>query len=69
VTPDSPLVTARASFWTWPGKIFTLMLNLLEINRNGPYHDLSGERGCNPESKKGGEFYENSPPALFLTTE
>jgi len=45
------------------------MLNLLEINRNGPYHDLSGERGCNPESKKGGEFYENSPPALFLTTE
>lgn len=66
MSPDAPVATTHTAVGTRPGIVTSQIMNLLEINGDLPYHEISKyERGVGPESKKGGEFAKTLRPFLL----
>jgi len=65
MTPNTQTLAAQTLIGTKPGVIAFLSENLLEINRDKPYHDNSFFRAPVLDARKGGEFAKTLRPLLF----
>jgi hypothetical protein len=65
VAVEFVMIATRTTFGPQPGKIFALLKNILEKDRNKIYHGAHCWWGNAPGSKRGGELVRTLRPLYF----